>query len=74
MSQFVKLTLSHGGEVWVNLGRVTTMRRLGPSPETTLSNARPERTRLELGGGNFEVTGEVVEVLETPEQILAVRA
>lgn len=74
MAGFVKLTRAAkpGGEVWVNLDRVLWMRRFGASGPTVYSPALPDHTRMYLGGStDDEPLGDHQEVLETPEQILA---
>lgn len=73
MATFVKLTHIRTEQPgWVNLALVQCMKRLGPSRATTYSPDLPERTLLVFGpptdGDPFSNS---VEVLETPDEIVA---
>lgn len=74
MSKFVRLTYARSEQPgWVNLDLVQCMRRMAPSRATTYSPDLPERTLVVFGppddGDPFSNS---VEVIETPERILAI--
>ena len=73
MATFVKLSHVRTEQPgWVNLDLVQFMKRLGPSRATTYSNELPERTLIVFGPPNDgDPFSNSVEVLETPEEILA---